>query len=145
MKILNKEEAIELIKANPEGTMKVVVVEHIYHCGPHVCGGTLKLAESIEVRDESEEYPEGMCLNMYGDGRGWEVPIETFLHRNGTTLNDKLSDEQGYHCGDMYLYTKNILNLYTEGPNVYISGTDEEIQQLLPYLAIGMYVLIFED
>ncbi len=140
MRVIHKKEAKCLITDNPERTIHIEILNEQQH-GYRM----LNLVSCIETREQSVDYPEELCLNLYGNGSGWKIPINVFLKRNGKTLNDKLSEEMGHHCGGIDLVAENVIETYINGCFTYISGTDEEIQQVIPHLRCGSYIFIFDD
>lgn len=140
MRVVNKNEARIFVDGNPEATMRIEVFSDRYIC----------ILSCIETREENDEdYPEGLCLNFYGDGDGWSIIKDEFLALPGNTLNDKLVSEQGRRCGDIYLGGENVIDRYISGEGmddtVFLKGTDVEFQQMLPYLSLGTYCFLFED
>lgn len=141
MKIIkNHEEAVNLIKKDIENTMSIKVSSAGREM---VLVGCLERREYTEFYPE-EFYPEGMIHYQYGFGCGWSVSMQRFLCDNeGDTLIAKLVSEQGMHCGDIGLNNTDCIESYADIDNIFIEGTDKEIQDILPHLAEGNYCFIF--
>ena len=104
----------------------------------------------LEEKEPTEEYPDAMAIDFFGNS-GWLLSEDDLAIRaEDGTLIDKIVEECGYRCGDVYLDgEKDVIDRYVEYADkksaVFILGTDLEIQQLLPYLKDGTYCFLFES
>ncbi len=149
MKVIEMDEAQNWLKRT--GSEDTLIVERAtrYDSDENALCYILFLA-MLEEKEPSEEYPDAMAINFYGK-IGWALTENELAERaEGGTLIDKLVDECGHRCGDIYIDgEEDIVDKYVDYANeknaVFILGIDSEIQQVLPHLANGVYCFLFEE
>ncbi|MDD6484798.1 MAG: hypothetical protein PUF72_09550 [Clostridiales bacterium] len=134
MKVLTEKEAYNFIVSYSENTVIIEKNDNEYI-----------FISTIEEREYSAEYPEGMVLYLYSKGAGWSVTRSDFEALEGTTIIEKLVCAQGLRCGAIYMESECVIERYMSYAQTFINGTDEEIQDILPYLAPGKYCLCFTN
>lgn len=131
MRILNEKEAKSRINTDYTEQTAIIGKE----------GTDYVFYATLENREISEEHPDGIVMNQYGNS-GWTVTEDELNELFGLcdyNLIDAVVEYQSWVAGDIYIHDTNAIEDYMDDSPydtkiTYIYGTNDEIVSWLPFL-----------